>query len=224
MSLDPAYFKYPNRKRGMDHDFYPYSNLFSRPKISWDHGKDLLVWPVISLEYFPMVPGDDPFRAPGHMQTAYPDYRHYTAREYGTRIGIYRLLEAFEKRGIAVSVAMNAAVAERYPQLAADVVDGGHEILAHSVDMNGTIASGMDEARERELIDKSFDAFESATGKRPQGWLSIARSQSFNTPRLLVEAGARYMCDWVNDELPYPFETTSGAITNIPLNHELSDR
>ncbi len=224
MSLDPEYIEYPKRKRGMDHDFYPYSNLFSRPKIAWDDGKELLVWPVISLEYFPMVPNDDPFRAPGHMQTAYPDYRHYTAREYGTRIGIYRLLDAFEKRGIAVSVAMNAALAQRYPQLAADIVSGGHEIIAHSVDMNGTIAGGMDETRESELIAKSFDLLESATGKRPQGWLSIARSQSFNTPRLLVEAGARYMCDWVNDELPYQFDTASGPITNIPLNHELSDR
>ena len=224
MSLDPAYIEYPKRKRGMDHDFYPYSNLFSREKVAWGDGKDLLVWPVISLEYFPMVPNDEPFRAPGHMQTAYPDYRHYTAREYGTRIGIYRLLNAFEKRGLAVSVAINAAVAERYPQLAADIAEGGHEIVAHSVDMNGTIANGIDEAREKELIYQSFDMLENATGKRPQGWLSIARSQSFNTPRLLVEAGARYMCDWVNDELPYPFETASGTITNIPLNHELSDR
>lgn len=224
MSLDPAYIQYPKRKRGMDHELYPYSNIFSRPKVTWDDGKSLLIWPVISLEYFPMVPSDDPFRAPGHMQTAYPDYRHYTAREYGTRIGIYRLLDAFEKRGIAISVAMNSAVATRYPELAADIVSGGHEIIAHSVDMNGTIASGMDEAEERDLIAASFDQIENAAGKRPEGWLSIARSQSFNTPRLLAEAGARYMCDWVNDELPYRFETTSGAITNIPLNHELSDR
>ncbi|MEW4469073.1 polysaccharide deacetylase, partial [Parasphingorhabdus sp. JC815] len=98
----------------------------------------------ISLEYFPMVPQDDPFRAPGHMQTAYPDYRHYTAREYGTRIGIYRLLDAFEKAGAKISVAANSMIAERYPELIADITAGGHEIIAHSTDMNGTIASGLD--------------------------------------------------------------------------------
>lgn len=224
MSLDPEYLIYPKRRLGMDHDFYPYSNLFTRPKIEWDDNKKLLLWPVISLEYFPMVPNDKPFRAPGHMQTAYPDYRHYTAREYGTRVGIYRLLDAFEKRGIAVSIAMNAIVAQRYPQLAEDIIAAGHEIIAHSVDMNGTIASGMDEGEERALIKQSFDMLEKATGKRPEGWLSIARSQSFNTPSILAQEGARYMCDWVNDELPYRFDTKSGPITNIPLNHELSDR
>lgn len=65
---------------------------------------------------------------------------------------------------------------------------------------------------------------EKAIGTRPRGWLSIARSQSFNTPKLLAEAGVDYMCDWVNDELPYSFQTKAGDITNIPLNHELSDR
>lgn len=224
MSLDPSYLDYPKRRRGMDHDYYPYSSLFDRKPVQWPDGKKLLIWPVISLEYFPMVPNDDPFRAPGHMQTAYPDYRHYTAREYGTRIGIYRLLGAFEKVGAKVSVATNSVIADRYPQLVEDIISGDHEIIAHSTDMNGTIASGLAEADEKALIEGSLTALEKATGTRPRGWLSIARSQSFNTAKLLAEAGVDYMCDWANDELPYAFQTDAGAITNIPLNHELSDR
>ena len=170
MSLDPSYLEYPKRRRGMDHDYYPYSNFFERKPLQWFNAKKLLIWPVISLEYFPMVPSDDPFRAPGHMQTAYPDYRHYTAREYGTRIGIYRLLGAFEKVGAKISVATNSVIAERYPELIADILSGGHEIIAHSTDMNGTIAGGMDEADEK------------------------------------------------------TFQTQAGPISNLPLNHELSDR
>lgn len=224
MSLDPSYLEYPKRRRGMDHDYYPYSNFFERKPLQWPDTKKLLVWPVLSLEYFPMIPSDDPFRAPGHMQTAYPDYRHYTSREYGTRIGIYRLLGAFEKVGAKISVATNSVIAERYPELITDILAGGHEIIAHSTDMNGTIASGMDEAEERALITGSLDALEKSTGTRPRGWLSIARSQSFNTARLLAEVGLDYMCDWVNDELPYAFQTQAGPIINLPLNHELSDR
>ncbi len=224
MSLDASYLDYPKRRRGMDHDYYPYSSLFDRKPVHWPNYKRLLIWPVISLEYFPMVPNDDPFRAPGHMQTAYPDYRHYTAREYGTRIGIYRLLGAFEKVGAKVSVATNSVIADRYPQLVEDILSGGHEIIGHSTDMNGTIASGMAENDEKALIERSLAALEKAAGARPRGWLSIARSQSFNTAKLLTEAGVDYMCDWVNDELPYAFQTDAGPITNIPLNHELSDR
>ena len=178
----------------------------------------------VSLEWFPILPADAPFRAPGHMQTAYPDYRHYTARDYGTRVGFYRLLDAFAAVGARATIAVNAAIAERYPSIIADIVAAGHEIVAHSTDMNGTIATGLPEADERALIATSLDTLERVSGTRPKGWHSIARSQSWNTPRLLVEAGLDYMCDWVNDELPYGFATDAGSIVNVPINHELADR
>ena len=224
MTLDPSYLTYAKRGRGMDHDLYPWSNLFSRPAIRWPDDRRVLSWIVIDLEWFPITPNDKPFRAPGHMQTAYPDFRHYTSRDYGNRVGIYRLLDALKRVGARASVAANAAIAERYPGLIADIVADGHEIVAHSTDMNGTIASGIGEEAERALIAGSLDTLEKITGARPVGWLSIARSQSFDTPRLLAEAGVRYMCDWANDDLPYRMSTPAGPILNLPLNHELSDR
>lgn len=221
MSLDPDYLTYPRRRHGYDHDLYAWSSIFDRPPVAWPGGKSVAVWICVSLEWFPLAPSDTPFRAPGHMQTAYPDYRHYTARDYGTRVGFYRLLDAFAKAGVTVSVAANGAIAERYPQAIRDVVSAGHEIIAHSTDMNGTIASGLPIEEERALIARSLDALEAASGTRPRGWLSIARSQSWNTPDLLREAGLQYCCDWVNDELPYRF---ANGLINLPLNHELSDR
>ena len=225
MSLDPLYLDYPRRRHGYDHDLFPWSAMKDRAPLVWPGGAKVAVWICVSLEYFPLTPTDTPFRAPGHMQTAYPDYRHYTAREYGTRIGLYRLLDAFATLGARVSVATNSAIAERYSQIVADIVSAGHEIVAHSTDMNGTIATGLPEEDERALIATSLDTLEAATGTRPTGWLSIARSQSWNTLRLLAEAGVRYACDWVNDELPYRFNNKGfGGLINLPLNHELSDR
>lgn len=224
MSLDPAYLEYARRSLGMDHDLYPWSKLGDRPAIAWPGGKGVAVALFVNLEWFPITPADNPFRAPGHMQTAYPDYRHYTAREYGTRIGFYRMLDAFRKTGVNATIAVNSAIAERYPGIIADIVADGHEIVAHSTDMNGTIATGLDEDAERDLIRRSLDTLESVSGTRPRGWQSIARSQSWNTPRLLVEAGVDYMCDWVNDDLPYAMITPAGGIVNVPINHELSDR
>ncbi len=221
MTLDAAYLEYPHRRQGYDHDLYTWSNLHERKPVVWPNGKGVAVWVCIDLEWFPITPEDQPFRAPGHMQTAYPDYRHYTSREYGTRVGFYRLLDALAKANVVASVAVNGAVAERYPQVIADIVAAGHEIIAHSTDMNGTIATGLPEADERALIQHSLDALEKASGQRPRGWLSIARSQSWNTVRLLKEAGLDYSCDWVNDELPWRF---NNGLINLPLNHELSDR
>lgn len=221
MTLDAAYLEYPHRRQGYDHDLYAWSNLHERKPVAWPDKKGVAVWVCIDLEWFPITPEDKPFRAPGHMQTAYPDYRHYTSREYGTRVGFYRLLDALAKANVVASVAVNGAIAERYPQVIADIVAACHEIIAHSTDMNGTIATGLPEADERALIQHSLDALEKASGQRPRGWLSIARSQSWNTVRLLKEAGLDYTCDWVNDELPWRF---NNGLINLPLNHELSDR
>jgi hypothetical protein len=218
MSLDPTYLDYPKRRLGYDHDLYGWSALKNRAPVGW---QGVAIWIVVSLEWFPITPSDTPFRAPGHMATPYPDYRHYTSRDYGTRVGFYRLLDAFAKVGAKVSVATNAAIAERYPQIIADIVGAGHEIVAHSTDMNGTIASGLSIEDERTLITTSLDTLERASGMRPRGWLSIARSQSWNTPNLLCAAGVDYTCDWVNDELPWRF---ANGLINLPLNHELSDR
>jgi allantoinase len=221
LSLDPSYLHYPKRRHGYDHDLYPWSSIFDRPPVRWPDGKTVAVWVCVSLEYFPLTPSDTPFRAPGHMQTPYPDYRHYTARDYGSRVGFYRMLDAFAAAGVPVSFAANGAIAGRTPEVIGDIVAAGHEIIAHSTDMNDTIATGLPIEEERALIARSLDTLERATGTRPRGWLSIARSQSWNTLDLLKEAGLAYCCDWVNDELPYRF---TNGLANLPLNHELSDR
>jgi allantoinase len=224
MSLDPAYTRYPMRRKGMDHDLYEWSNIHQRAPLSLPGGAKMGVALLVSLEWFPIVPGDAPFKAPGHMQTAYPDYRHYTAREYGTRVGFYRLLDAIAKVGATATVAVNAAIAERYPTVIADILAAGHEIVAHSTDMDGTIDSTLSEDAERALIVQSRDTLAAAIGHAPKGWMSLARSQSFNTPRLLVEEGFDYALDWVNDDLPYWQTTPAGRLAAVPYNHELSDR
>lgn len=220
MSLDPAYLDYPLRRRGMDHGLYPWSNMLARPPLAWPGRARVAVVVVVSCEFFPLTPSDVPFRAPGHMATAFPDYRHFTARDYGSRLGLPRLVEALAEVGATASFAMNSRWAERFPDLAREIAAAGHEVVAHSTDMNGTIATGLAEDAERELIAASLDGLEAVTGVRATGWLSIARSQSWNTPRLLADAGVGYCLDWVNDELPYRL----GGLINLPLNHELSDR
>lgn len=220
MTLDPAYLEYPHRAEGYDHDIYPWSNMHRRKPLNWPQGS-VAIWLCVSLEWFPIVPEDKPFRAPGHMVTPYPDYRHYTARDYGNRVGVWRFLDAFAAAGAKASFATNAAIAERYPELIAAIVGGGHEIVAHSTDMNGTIDSSLSEAEERALIGDGIARLKAASGVEPRGWLSIARSQSFNTPAILRDNGIEYGCDWVNDELPYRF---NNGLINVPLNHELSDR
>jgi allantoinase len=220
MSVDSAYLAYPRRREGYDHDLYAWSAQPTRPAVRWPDASPVAALCVIRSEFFPLTPADRPFRAPGHMQTAFPDYRHYTARDYGNRIGIFRLLDAFEQRGLVASVAMNVAVAERYPELLRAVVSGGHEIIAHATDMNGTIDGTLAEREEAAIIAETRSRW-LALGQRPAGFHCIDRSQSFRTPDLLRQQGFRFTLDWVNDDQPWRF---ANGLLNLPLNHELSDR
>jgi hypothetical protein len=224
MALGKNYLDYPKRRHGMDHDLYPWSNMFERRPIDWGEGRQLAVLIATALEYFPMEPNEGPFRAPGHMVTPYPDLRHYTAREYGTRVGFFRFLKIFERLGIKASIPMNAAIAERYPSIVEEVMNGGHEIIGHSLTMNDIQFGGMDRQAEADLIGQSIAVLERVSGQKIRGWRSIAGSESEHTLSLLVDAGIDFVCDWVNDDLPYTITTEQGSITSLPLNHELSDR
>src|SRR5690606_20315182 len=224
MALDALYLEYPKRHYGMDHDRYEWSMLTDRPPVSWPHGKAVAVWFNVSLQHFPLDPAGKPVKLPGSMVMPYPDLRHYTLRDYGNRVGVYRFLDAFSSYGIVPSFAINACLVERYPELIDAVLECECEIIGHSWSMDTPHAGGLERADEAALVARSLDALRTRTGRPVRGWLSPGKLQSANTPELLRENGIEYFCDWVNDELPYRFHTESGDLWSLPLSFELEDR
>lgn len=224
MSLPEDYLKYPHRSHGMDHDLYPWSNLFNRPTVHWPGDKSVALWITVALEYFPLTPNDGPFRAPGHMVTPYPDYRTYTTRDYGNRVGVFRIMKVLDALGLKASTPMSAKIAERYPALLQAVQQRDWEIIGHGVDMNHIHYGGMDAGEEAQQIEDALVMLEKHTGVRPSGWFSPARNESENTLKLLAEHGIDYVCDWVNDDMPYEMDTGSGSLVAMPHTMELDDR
>ena len=223
MSLPSAYLKYPKRARGMDHDLYPYSNLFARKPVMWPRNKPIALWITVALEYFPLTPSDTPFRAPGSMVTPYPDLRTYTARDYGNRVGIFRILKVLDKLGLRASFPTSAALTKRTPFLIREIKERGHEFIGHGMDMNALHFGGMDKDKECEQIKCALDTLRAATGQKITGWLSPARSESEHTLDLLPEHGVGYVCDWVNDDMPYTIGSGEKLIA-MPHTMELEDR
>lgn len=223
MPLDPGYLQYPRRRYGMDHDRYDWSMLTDRPAVQWPGGKRLALWVNVALQYFPLNQQGKPFPPTGGMTTAYPDLRHYTLREYGNRVGVYRFLRAFDRLGIRPTFAVSARLAERYPYLLRRIVERGDEIACHGWHMDAPHFGGMDPAAEEALVERSLGTLRALSGRPVEGWLSPSKSQSANTPDLLAKHGVRYMCDWVNDDMPYEFRTANGPITAMPLSTELED-
>ncbi len=224
MALDPAYLKYERRRYGMDHNRYEWSMLSRRAPVAWPNGARLALWINLAVQFFPLNQRGKPFPPPGGMSTPYPDLRHYTLRDYGNRVGLFRCLEALDHAGFTPTFSVNAAIAERCPQLLERLNRRGNEILASSWHMDTLHHGELAIEDERELIDRSLSALRAAVDQPVTGWLSPARSQSHNTPDLLAEAGLRYMGDWINDDMPYPFAIRHGELVALPLSLELDDQ
>lgn len=224
MSLTADYLRYPHRRYGMDHDRYDWSILPQRPPVSWPDGARVALWVVPALEFFPLNQKAEPFKAPGGMVTPYPDLRHYTLRDYGNRVGVFRVFKVLDALGIRASVAINAAVAERYPFLIGEVNRRGWEIIAYGVDMGTLHYGGLEREREEAQIRHALAVLRAAADGPVTGWLSPAKSESLDTPDLVAAEGIDYLCDWINDEMPYRFRTTAGEIHAMPLSQEMDDQ
>jgi peptidoglycan/xylan/chitin deacetylase (PgdA/CDA1 family) len=222
-NLPDTYLQYAQRRYGMDHDRYDWSPAPQRKPVAWPGGKRIALWVVPALEWFPLDMKGQPFKPPGAMQTSYPDLRHYTLRDYGNRVGIFRIMQALQRHAIPASVAVNAAVAVRYPSLVQACVQRGWEIVANGLDMDHLHYGGLAEEQERGLVEQSLKILRDAAGGRVRGWLSPAKSESFATPDLLREAGIDYVCDWVNDEMPYAMRTRAGELVAMPHPVDIDD-
>ena len=221
--LDNNYLNYPHRSYGMDHDRYKWSMLRDRKNILWPEGKSLALWVNVGLQFFPLNQKGKPFKVPGGMTKPYPDLRHFSLRDYGNRVGIYRFLKAFDRYGIKPTFAINARLAERTPYLMGKIKERGDEIMCHGLHMDALHYGGQDQTAEEELVKKSLDTFRQISEHSVKGWISPAKNESENTPDILAAHGIEYFCDWVNDDMPYQFQTKHGALTAMPLSTELED-
>ena len=223
MSLPNDYLEYAQRRYGMDHDRYDWSMLPRRKPVVWPGGARVALWVVPALEWFPLDMKGLPFKPPGAMVTAYPDLRHYSLRDYGNRVGIFRIMQALDRHGIRASVAVNAAVAARYPTLVQECIQRHWEIIANGQDMDHLHHAGLAREDEKKLIAGTLDVLRKASGQPVRGWLSPAKSESAATLDLLGEAGLDYVCDWVNDDMPYAMRTPSGPIHAMPHPVDMDD-
>jgi len=213
--LPEDYLKYSNRKYGQDHDFYDWRLSRDRPKLKWEGGAKVAICFIVPLEFFPLNPSGIPFKHPGAMKTPYPDLRHFTVRDYGNRIGVYRILEALGDNTATFTV--NGEIARRYPPLIEHLK--GHQIVIHGLSTNHIHHEDMSEKEELDLITEAGNCFPSKT----HGWMSPARNQTSRTLNLLAKSGYRFCLDWEMDQVPVMAKTDHGDIALIPNNYELSD-
>jgi peptidoglycan/xylan/chitin deacetylase (PgdA/CDA1 family) len=210
----------------MDHDHYEWSPFIKRGILKWPENARVALCVIVNLEHMEWERPEGSITAvrPGVLGTLpFPDYMGRSYREYGHRVGIFRVLDVLEKHGIKPTVAMDALTAENYPYLVEHCRKRGCEIIGHGISLSRMISSNMSEQEEREYIQTSLEAVRRTTGAAPTGWLGPEYGESTRTPQLLARAGIQYVCDWVNDEQPYPIKTPEGELFALPIMLELDD-
>ncbi|MEX2643646.1 MAG: polysaccharide deacetylase family protein [Acetobacterales bacterium] len=195
-----------------------------RPKLVWPGGARVALWIVPNIEVFHLdniMPGDENQR-PGSRGGGTPMVREWAQRDYGNRVGVYRVMEVLEKYGIKGTVALNTDICHVCPEIIEDTVALGWEFMGHGK-TNTHRQTEIPPEAERQHIFDIFDTIEKATGKRPRGWLGPGLQETWNTLDHLIEAGADYIADWVNDEQPYEMDVEGKKITSIPYSYEVND-
>ncbi|HXZ46004.1 MAG TPA: polysaccharide deacetylase family protein [Pseudolabrys sp.] len=199
------------------HDRYPYSPIAGRPVYDWPDGSRLAVYVGLNLEWFSFGEGLGAELAPGGPQ---PDVLNYAWRDYGNRVGVFRLAELFGELKLPVSLLVNAEMYRHAPQAVAAFRNA--EIVGHGRS-NSERQGELTEYKETLLIDETTAAIEKHSGQRPRGWLGPWISQSHLTPDLLQEAGYSYLLDWCHDDQPVWMKTRKGRILSVPYPQELND-
>lgn len=204
----------------MDHSLFDYSPIVDRPRLRLPDGKRLAVWIGVNVEHYRF--GQQAISLAPFTAQLVPDPLNHGWRDYGPRVGIWRLMEMLERHGFRVTAITNSAVFEHYPQIVAAGRERGWAWVGHGVD-NSSWWVGMERDDERAALEQIVAAFEQATGTRPRGWLGPALTATAQTNDLLAELGFSYNLDWANDDQPYPLNVASGRLISLPYASEVND-
>lgn len=204
----------------MDNQLFDYSPIIRRPRLALPNGARLAFWIGLNVEHFEVdKPSTSLFPGTAMLQ---PDPLNFGWRDYGPRVGIWRMMDLLDRFGIRASVLLNSDVCSRYPAIVEEGNKRGWIWLAHGKN-NSTLQTGMSLEAEREYLTDVVRTIRDSTGQPPRGWLGPALSETFNTPDLLAELGLTYICDWCNDDQPYPMKVKQGRMISVPYSIEVND-
>jgi allantoinase len=195
---------------------FPYSPIVDRPRLTWPESARVALWVIPNVEVFGL---DERISGAGKI----PDVPMWAIRDYGARVGIWRLMEVLSRHGIRGTAALNGGVCDAYPQIIEQAQRLDWEFMGHN-ESNTRRLNEIAPDEERGAIQRALARIEKATGRRPVGWLGAGLQETWNTLDYLVEASCRYVADWVNDDQPYLMEVNGRPLVSIPYSYEINDK
>jgi len=201
---------------------FPYVPINRRPAWKWPNGARLALWVIPNLEFFHLTTplSGHPWEKSSEYKA--PTVRAWGQRDYGNRIGVFRVMDVLNKYGIRATATTNADICDFHPEIIEDAVKLGWEFMGHNK-TNSTRLTAVPPEEERALIRYCLDKLQQATGKRPVGWLGSGLAETWNTLDHLVDEGCLYVSDWVNDDQPYRMKVDAGEMVYLPYSYEVND-
>lgn len=214
------------RVAGYDHPHFPYRAIVDRPRASFKGLEaTVAVIPLLLLEYVedPLPDWPQLRSLGGGLDRASPNISRISTREYGHRVGIFRMVQSLTERGLAPTVAVDSRTAEEYPVLLEWLRDQGTSFVAHGESATRPITELMSEEEERAYVGNTLARLYQC-GVDTDGWLGPEYGESSRTPAILAQAGVRYVFDWSGDEQPVRFTGAAAGLTGIPTLADLDDQ
>src|SRR5580704_2988494 len=201
---------------------FPYSPIIHRPRLTWPSGANVALWVIPNIEFFSLeekVPAGS-----GGTGTPVPDIPSWSVRDYGNRVGVFRLMQVLERYGIRATVALNADLCAQHPAIIEEGQKRSWEWMGHN-ESNTRRLNEAPPGEEQRIIHDALATIAQATGKRPLGWLGSGLQETWDTLDLLAAEGCEYVCDWTNDDQPYTMTLEGGRkLVSIPYSHEINDK
>jgi allantoinase len=201
---------------------FPYSPIIRRPKLSWPNGAQLALWVIPNIEFFSLtekVPA-----GAGGSGAPVPDVPAWSARDYGNRVGVFRLMQVLDRYGVRGTVALNSDLCGHHPEIIEEGQKRKWEWMGHN-ESNTRRLNEAPPGEEAGIIRRTLATIEKATGVRPKGWLGSGLQETWNTVDLLAAEGCDYVSDWTNDDQPYMMTLEGGKrLVAMPYSHEINDK
>ncbi len=210
---------------------YDYTPMPQRLPLRWPNGARLALIVTINLEYWDLLKDtDQPYYAggppviPDPMPGNVPDFPNYSWREYGQRVGVWRMIDTFDQAGVAASCTMNAKMGLERRAVIDAVNERGWELVAHNYEQGDLLTNyHFDRPAEKSLIEQALDVYQQVVGRPARGWLSSSLRSTTQTADILAELGLGFICDYMNDDQPYMIKTSAGDIVCTPYSVEIND-
>ena len=114
-----------------DPGLYDYSPIVDRPKLTWPGGARVAFWVAPNIEFYEWMPPVNPTRKP--WPRTQPDVLAYSHRDYGNRVGVWRMMEVMDRYAVRGSVSLNVALCDHHPEIIDACVERRWEFFSHGI-------------------------------------------------------------------------------------------